>query len=152
MSLLAIPALFRAPSDQLLLTEWRSLRSRGRAYAQPLALVSASCYLLTAYITHSDIVPSRTYKLVAAGLTTLSIIPFRFLGMYGANVELMAREERSWDAAGKGREDEADKIAHGEGKGKQWGHTVDVIRWWGRMNLLRAALPFLGGLIAFDAL
>lgn len=148
MSFLAIPALFRAPTDQLLLTEWRALRMRTRAFAQPLAVLSASCYFLTAYITHHPAIPSRTYKLLAAGATTLSVIPFRFLGMYGAGVELMEREEKSFDKEGQGDHDGAEFVAHGGRKGD----TVDVVRWWGQMNLVRAALPFVGGLLAFAAL
>lgn len=92
----------------------------------------------------------RTYKLVGAGLATLAIIPFRFLGMGGANVELMGREEESFDRAGQGRSEEAESVAErGDGEGKT---SLEMIRWWGRMNLVRAALPFVGSLLAFDAL
>lgn len=148
MTLLSIPALLRAPTNQLLLTEWRSLRTRGRAYAQPLSLLAATSYFLTAYLIHSPRLPTRTYKLVGAGLATLAIIPFRFLGMYGANVELLHREEESFDKAGEGKSEEAEQVATGDKE-----HTsLDMIRWWGKMNLVRAALPFVGSLLAFDAL
>jgi hypothetical protein len=150
MSFLAIPALYRAPTDQLLLTEWRSLRQRTRTFAQPLAVLAGSAYFLTAYLIHSPRVPERTYKLVGAGLATLAIIPFRFLGMYGANVELLHREEESFDASGEGRQEEAEGIA--KGTNAKGGNTLDIVRWWGKMNLVRASLPLIGSLLAFEAL
>jgi len=148
MSFLAIPAIFRAPTDQLVLTEWRSLRARGRTFAQPLAVIAASAYFATAYLIHSPSLPTRTYKLVGAGLATLAIVPFRFLGMYGANVELLHREEDSFDASGDGRTEEAERLA----KGDREHRSVDIIRWWSQMNLVRAALPLVGSLLAFEAL
>jgi hypothetical protein len=151
MTFLSIPALFRAPTNQLLLTEWRLLRSRGRSFAQPLSLLATTSYLLTAYLIHSPRAWPRTYKLLGAAAATFAIIPFRFLGMYGANVELLHREEESWDAEGEGRREEAEEVAS-KGDGVNGQKSVDIIRWWGRMNLVRAALPLVGSLLAFEAL
>lgn len=68
-------------------------------------------------------------------------------------MELLHREEESWDAEGEGRKEEAERVAGGgdggDGKGER---SVDIIRWWGRMNLVRAALPLVGSLLAFEAL
>lgn len=150
ITLLAIPSLLRSPSEQLLLSEWHDLRARAAFFAPPLALVSASCSFLTAYLTHTPSTLPRTYKLIGAGLSTLCIVPFRFLGMREANTELIGREESSIDRGGQGDEEGSKAEAHGVGH--QGGATVELVRWWGKMNLLRALLPLVGTVLAFEAL
>ena len=176
--MLTVPTFLASPTNIARLDHWRALYDRGLFYTRPIALVGAVSYLATAYTHYHPELPGRAAKLVAAGLLTISITPFTLAAMGGVNKELRDRDDHAHDIEGDvGDERAAEREAHGPDeeveqaaeigvKGKAKGRaerrkrsrtiheteTTDLLRQWQRLNFVRAMLPLLATIVAFDAL
>lgn len=115
----------------------------------------------------------RVGRFVAAGLATLSMVPMTLLIMQPMNKELRRREEISFNALDAGDSRSAGKLSD---RGfltpsgmtprmdldmsadffakdrKEKEETTDLVRRWGRLNLIRAIAPLLGTVLAYEAL
>lgn len=88
-------------------------------------------HLTNAYLNHN----SASLLLVAA-ISTISIVPFTVFVLQGTNEALFTLERRTADG----------------GDGKVEKETVVLMRKWARLNLVRAALPGVGAVVAGLAL
>lgn len=115
----------------------------------------------------------RPGRFVAAGVATLSILPFTMFVIQPMNWELRRREEVSFNALDSGDGVSAQKLSdrgyltpsgltpkmnldvgndYFTRDRKQKEETTDLVRKWGRWNIVRAVGPMVGTWLAYEAL
>lgn len=88
---------------------------------------------MNAYLNHNH---NSAGLLVIAAMSTIGIVPFTIFVLQGTNEASFKLERRSVD----GNDGEVEK------------ETIVLMRRWARLNLVRAALPGVGALVAGLAL
>jgi hypothetical protein len=100
----------------------------------PFAVAATVAHVLNAYINRNSTADCAKY-FVAAAASTIAIVPFTMIVMAPTNKELFKRE----------------KAARGTATGVELG-SLELVKKWGRLNLLRAFLPAAGAVVAGFAL
>ncbi|KAH8899427.1 DUF1772-domain-containing protein [Thozetella sp. PMI_491] len=132
MSTLAIPALLAATlPPQAVATQWNFLFERGKATMPPTAVASLLGYAYLAYDAHARGQGWKGYA--AAGLLTVSIVPFTLIVLDPTNRALTAVANGSIKLLGE------------EG-------TKVLLQKWARINFFRSLLTLSGSLIGFWSL
>lgn len=99
-----------------------------------LAVAATLVHAVNAFINRAASSGQATYFAMAAA-STIAIIPYTLIFLQPTSKELFRREEG----------------ARGKTAGVE-GSTVELVRKWGRINLVRAFLPAIGAVIAMAAL
>ena len=97
-------------------------------------MAATLAHIVNAYINRSSPSASAKYS-VAAAVSTIAIVPFTKLFLAPTNQELFKRE----------------KAAFSTSAGVE-ASSVELVKKWGRLNLMRAFLPAAGALLACFAL
>ncbi|MCJ1478967.1 hypothetical protein MMC13_007651 [Lambiella insularis] len=90
-SYMHMPAYLQNPSDDSLVTQWRTQFDRGKFGVPPLALIAGGANLLNSYLTRTQ---PQHYRFMAAGALSLAIVPFTLVALGSTNAELHARVEK----------------------------------------------------------
>jgi hypothetical protein len=98
------------------------------------AVVATVTHVLNAYLNRNSIAGSAKYS-AAAAASTIAIVPFTIILMAPTNEELFKRE----------------KAARGTATGAELS-SLELVKKWGRLNLIRAFLPAAGAMVACFAL
>jgi len=109
-------------------TQWLRMYSIGKAQNPPIAAAAAASFLYLAYV-----VPLRSQAAVyvAAAVSTLGIVPWTLVAMVKVNSQLAAKAKEEVVAEAKD-----DRV-----------QSVELIRKWGVLNLVRSAFPLLGAVL-----
>jgi hypothetical protein len=68
----------------------------GKTIVPPLAIVAAGANFLNGYLTHGQ---PQQFRFVAAGVLSLSILPFTAVALGETNTKLIAKAEKKADVA-----------------------------------------------------
>jgi len=131
---MVVPCFLKGSSDELLLTQWRLMYTRGAAVVPALTFIAAACNFVNAYNVRFQ--PQSTRFLVG-GLLPVAILPFTFITLRPMHNELTSREQKA-DAARKGPL-------------KSVG-TRELVERWSSLNVVRSVMALMGALIGCDAM
>ena len=107
----------------------------------PFAIISAAASLGAAYTHRHSQATHRSKLFIASAVASLSIVPFTIIFMAPTNNALFEREESVRVKA----EQDGKPIQVTE-------ESKELLRKWRILNILRGMFPFIGALLAFEAL
>ncbi|KAL2131430.1 hypothetical protein VTI74DRAFT_5120 [Chaetomium olivicolor] len=127
--LITIPVLVETTKQPgKLVNQWRRVYLSGHVKGPAIATTTGLIYAYAAWSKHAAGEPWRVFA--AAGLTTVSIVPYTLIFMQRTNNTLF----RADDMASKGHEP---PLAEAE----------RLVKRWGVLNAIRALIPLAGGVI-----
>ena len=130
------------PQEANALRQWRIMFNRGAKAAPTIALTAAVSAFTAAYTHHHPQATHRTWLFIASGVSTIGIIPYTGVAML-KNIRTLEAKEDSARV-------KAEKDGHGGPTTSE--DTKSLIRTWSTLNAVRALLPLVGSLLAFEAL
>ena len=134
MSTIMMPSLLSSPaSADVLAKQWLQGFTRGKALGPSLAGLSLAVYSYLAYDARAK-GDAKWLAWAAAGVLTISIVPFTLVFMDTTNQALIAA------ATG------------GSSKSLASGATSELVTKWKHLNLVRSVLPLTGTVVGFYGL
>ena len=106
----------------------------GKAVVPPLALIATGANFLNSYATHTQ---PQHYRFLAAGVLSLSILPYTFITLAPTNAELASREEKKEDSPDYG-------LSNLDVK--------ELITKWGNLSAVRGFLMLASTILSYDAM
>lgn len=138
LSTFLIPRLLESPPP-LLLKQWLHTYNLGKMTAPPLAFLSSLSYIYLSYKTHiADPTNRGAWAYLGSGLLMCGIVPYTIAVMGDVNRKLVVKAE---EAAALGVGDEVLE----EALGVESAHAL--VDWWGVLNLGRAAMMAVAGVL-----
>ena len=129
------------PGPQLA-RQWRVIYNKGKGSALPVIAVNCASFVFAALqLPESDYVQRRLF-LAAAGMI-VSAVPYTLIFMAKTN-DLLFRRAEEGDAMTEVNEGDVTEVGMSKGQGLEGYRTEDLIRRWGVLNTVRAALPLVG--------
>ncbi|EXJ78690.1 hypothetical protein A1O1_09092 [Capronia coronata CBS 617.96] len=133
-SFMHVPGYVQNSNEEVLLNQWQTMGTIGKAVVPPLALIATGANFLNSYFTHTQ---PQHYRFMAAGALSLAILPYTFLSLDSTNAELASRVEK-----------------------KQGGSDLtlrnlsvkELIKRWGTRSAIRGVLLLASALISCDAM
>ncbi|KAH6635111.1 hypothetical protein B0J18DRAFT_38464 [Chaetomium sp. MPI-SDFR-AT-0129] len=141
LSLIAVPVLLdTTPTPALLLQQWVRMYHYGHRVLPAMAIGTFGLYTYAAISGARGRDRGRSEKrgwalALAAGLTTVAMLPFTWLCMVPTNDELFRLAEQSRKLSQNGPES-ADIVSLGE--------VQELVSSWSGLHLVRSGLPFVG--------
>jgi len=133
-SYMHVPAYVKNSSDDSLLTQWQTMGAIGRTALPPLAIVAAGANFINGYLTYGQ---PQTYRFVAAGALSLSILPYTFVALGETNNALTAKAEKK----------STDVAASGTG-----GDLRELINTWSNRSAVRGFLLLASAVLSYDGM
>ena len=140
-SLLAVPALLQNQNEANILRQWLQMYNVGKIVAPPFALLSSIAAFGAAYTHSHPQAPYRSRLFIAAGIATLSLVPYTLTVMRSNLSKLHIREENARIKTEK--DGDSAKVSE---------ETTILVTTWRNLNFVRGLLPLLGSILAFQAL
>jgi len=84
-----VPGYLKGTSDDSILSQWQTMGAIGARTVPPLTLLASGANFLASYLSPAQ---SQRYRFIAAGLLSLSILPYTFVALASTNAELGTRE------------------------------------------------------------
>ena len=133
-SVIGVPPLALAPPE-LATKQWATLYYIGRARGPTISAAGLLAYLYLAfYASGRSVSPAEGYAYLAAGATTVAVVPYTFVAMMRTNNEIERLAGETEKAAASG-----DRVKYLVGK-------------WYKLNLVRAVFPLSGFIVGMLAL
>ncbi len=112
----------------------------GKTVVPPLALIASGAHFVNSYMTHTQ---PQHYRFMAAGLLSLSVLPYTFMALGPTNAELASREEKETGRPG---------ITGGDDSSLNKLGVKDLITKWGELSAVRGFLFLASTFVGYDAM
>lgn len=132
-SVIGVPPLALAPPE-LATKQWAKLYYIGRARGPTISAAGLLAYIYLAYASGHTVSPAEGYAYLAAGATTIAIVPYTFVAMMPTNNEIEQLAGETEKAAASG-----ERVRY-------------LMRKWYKLNLVRSIFPLSGFVIGLLAL